>query len=108
MELTAQAFAPDAGALVVTEGGWVVRVELPSGAATRIAADPYGPPRAAWSATGRIAVTVRLGILVQGLGALIRSTKVSDQAALWSGDGTTLRYVIPGDDTADLGGDGSV
>jgi dipeptidyl aminopeptidase/acylaminoacyl peptidase len=95
VRLTSQAFAPDGSALAIAEGSRVLRIGIPSGSMSVLyrVRDRGDQFPAAWSSTGRIAITRYDGIGVLGAAGVRVATDPSDPA-LWSPDGHTLGYVI--------------
>lgn len=95
-ELGAQAFAPDASALLLTDYERLLRVDLPSGKATvllRTGKLDNDPPRAAWGRSGRIAVRTRERLRVLGDPAVDLAMGFDSPAfVLWNPDGTALTY----------------
>ena len=104
-DLSPQAFAPDATALVVGSGTRVLRIDVPSGAATTLKTSAHDLPSAAWSSNGRIAISSKSGIGVMGMPGL-RFHNDALETALWSGDGSTLRYVIAASQACGAGSEG--
>jgi hypothetical protein len=86
--LTDQAFSPDGAALLATTENRVVRFDLAGGGMQTLHKSDWFVD-AAWGPDGRIALTLEDGIGVMGL-PTIRAH--SDEAALWSADGTLLRF----------------
>lgn len=97
-ELDAQAFAPDASALLVTDGKRLLRVALPSGKATvlfRIDKRDDDQPRAAWGQSGRIAVRTRERLRVLGDPSVdVAMGPDSPSFMRWNPAGTELTYAF--------------
>jgi len=86
LRLTAQPFAPDASAVLMSSyDDRLVRVDLPSGRMTSLARGWD----AAWSSTGRVALVTRKGVRVLGRPDLRVPVKRAGWA-LWKPDGETL------------------
>ena len=87
--MTEQAFSPDGTEIVATAYERIVRLNLTTGALTTLYASKDWYPDAAWSPDGRIALRLDREIAIVG-GPSIPVRATID--ALWSADGTTLRY----------------
>jgi WD40 repeat protein len=89
--MTDQAFAADGSWLAVTSGDRVLRIEIPSGRATRlyrVRGSGASMPTAV-SSTGQLAVT-RLGPIVVPGGTNVPVTGDPSKPVIWSPDGATL------------------
>jgi hypothetical protein len=86
-DLTEQAFSPDGSALVFIDQYKAFRLDIATGQTTDLGQKGTA---AAWSTTGRIAVTSRDGVAVPGE-AGVRAPNGTEEAR-WSPDGKTLAF----------------
>jgi hypothetical protein len=92
-------FAPDGRSFLIDDGPELLHVDVASGEATTVlrAGFDFETPRAAWSATGRIAVDTGSRFLLLGHPAVRLPLPRDARAPLeWTPDGSVLSYALLG------------